>query len=429
MRSSPTVNPPPPLSALPRILEISRRLAASADLHEILSLIIDALRDVLEAERATVFQCDSKTQELITTVAHGTNEIRVPISSGLAGECARTRHIIRVDDAYADARFNTAIDQRTGFRTRSLLCIPLVDHDGELVGVAQVLNKREGGEAGPFTADDEQVASALAAHAAVALRRGRLIEDRLERRKLEQELEVARLIQQSSFPSEIPQPRGFEIAAWNQPATQTGGDAYDVITASDGSRIILLMADATGHGVGPALSVTQLRSMLRMAVRLGAHVEEIAQHANAQLGQDLPSGRFITAWFGELDAAGGTLRSLSAAQGPLLLARASTGEVSEVDTDLMPLGLGEVLHEGAGQTIDMRPGDVFAVISDGIFEARNASNMDFGIERTIALLRNAVQKRASAQSIIDDIRTAVTEFLGTCPASDDQTTIIVRRME
>lgn len=417
------------MSALPRILEISRRLAASADLHEILSLIIDALRDVLGAERATVFQYDAKTQELITTVAHDTSEIRVPISSGLAGECARTRQIIRVDDAYADARFNTAIDQRTGFRTRSLLCIPLIDHDGELVGVAQVLNKREAGRAGPFNAEDEQVGSALAAHAAVALRRGRLIEDRLERKKLEQELEVARLIQQSSFPSRILQPRGFEIAAWNQPATQTGGDAYDVITTSDGSRIILLMADATGHGVGPALSVTQLRSMLRMAVRLGAHVQDIAQHANAQLGEDLPAGRFITAWLGELDTARGALHSLSAGQGPLLLARANSGGVSEVETDFMPLGLGDTLHAGAGTPVDMLPGDVFAVLSDGIFEARNAQEQDFGVERVIGLLREAVRSRMTAQEIIDGVRRAVADFLGACAASDDQTAIIVRRTE
>lgn len=411
------------MTALPRILEISRRLSASADLLEVLSLIIDALRDVLDAERATVFQYDAKSQELVTSVAHGTGEIRVPLTAGLAGECARMRRIIRVDDAYADARFNRAIDQRTGFRTRSLLCVPLIDHDGELVGAAQVLNKR----GGPFDAHDEEIAAALAAHAAVALRRGRLIEDRLERQRLERDLEVARLIQQSSFPMEIPQPPGFEIAAWSRPADQTGGDAYDVAPHAAGDRCAMLMADATGHGVGPALSVTQLRSMLRMGVRLNADLESIAHQCHAQLAQDLPPGRFITAWLGELDSARGLLRSVSAGQAPLLLARRSDIAVEVIAADCPPLGVMDTLPIGLGRTIELRPGDVFAVLSDGVFEARDADGEDFGLPRVSEQLREALQSGASAAQIVSDLRAALARHLGTASGHDDQTMIVVRR--
>ena len=117
-------NPKSLSSPLDRIFEVSHRLAGSADLREILPVIIDAMRDLLDAERATVFQYHAATQELATTVAHGVSEtsdasdglreIRLPITSGLAGECARTRSIIRVDDAYADPRFNREVDQPSG---------------------------------------------------------------------------------------------------------------------------------------------------------------------------------------------------------------------------------------------------------------------------------------------------------------------------
>ena len=165
-----------------KLLELSRRLAGTGDLQSILSMVIDALRDLLDADRATVFEYDPKADELFTQVAHGLGGsgpqvIRIPAGAGIAGAAARGKHIVNIPDAYADERFNRAVDQKTGYRTRTILAIPLLDHDGVLVGVAQVLNRREGA----FDASDEALAEGLAANAAVAVRRGRLIEDRIER--------------------------------------------------------------------------------------------------------------------------------------------------------------------------------------------------------------------------------------------------------
>lgn len=178
-------------NVLQRLLEVSQRLSASANVTEILSVIINAMRDTLDAERATVFEYDSVKQELFSTVAHGLGkanqesvgpdeaqaqilqdgEIRIPAARGLAGQCAETRRLINISDAYADDRFNLEIDKQTGFRTRSILTVPLLAHDDELIGVIQVLNKR----ARSFDAEDEQIALALSSHSAVAIRRGRLI--------------------------------------------------------------------------------------------------------------------------------------------------------------------------------------------------------------------------------------------------------------
>ena len=124
------------------ILRVSRRLASTSDLGDVLGVIIDALRDLLGAERASVFQYDAKAHELFATKAHGLpTDLRLPADRGIIGEAARTRQIINIPDAYADLRFNRAVDVSTGYRTRCLLTIPLIDFEGHLAGVAQVLNK------------------------------------------------------------------------------------------------------------------------------------------------------------------------------------------------------------------------------------------------------------------------------------------------
>lgn len=428
---------------LGRILAVARHLSASSDLNEILKVIIDAMRDTLQADRATVFEYDPKTNELFTTVAHGVaiagdgsdspREIRIPATKGLAGECAQTQQIINVPDAYADNRFNQAVDKQTGYRTHSILTIPLLGHDGELVGVAQVLNKR----GGAFNSEDEEIAGALAAQAAVAMKRGRLIEDRMVREKLERDLELARKIQQSSFPKELPRINGFDLAAWSEPADETGGDVYDVVardrevarpsgsTTSDTSRLVLLMADATGHGVGPALSVTQLRSMLRMAVRLNADLSDMARHANQQLCDDLPGGRFITAWFGELDSVMGTIATLSAGQAPLIHYIASQDRFDVFEADTLPLGVVDLPETTPPRVIPMHDGDLFAVISDGIFESRNPEGQQFGADHVNECLRQSRQR--TAEDMLNAMRTALEVFTRGEPAEDDRTAIIIKR--
>ena len=446
---------------LSRLLAVSRHLSASSDLHEILGVIIDAMRDTLDADRATVFEYDAASDELFTNVAHGVegrdqrsevrdqrseansltsdfrpltsaSTIRIPATAGLAGECAQRRDIINTPDAYADVRFNQAVDKKTGYRTRSILTIPLLDDERGLVGVAQVLNKNGGGA---FTAEDEEIAEALAAQAAVAMRRGRLLMDRMVKQQLERDIELARTIQQSSFPNELPAMKRFDIAAWNLPADQTGGDVYDVWArrgephgepASGGcaQRVVLLMADATGHGVGPAISATQLRSMLRMGVRLGASLTDLALHANEQLCADLPGGRFITAWFGELDGAAGTLDILSAGQAPLLLYRAAADAWESRNADTVPLGVLEDASFPKPARLKLGPGDLFAVVSDGIFEAVNSAMEQFGVDRAQAAMQAA--RDGSAASIIDALRKELDQFTGPGPRLDDCTVIVVK---
>jgi len=262
-----------------------------------LAKVVDAAQDILNAERGTVFLYDAQADVLISRVATGSGELRIPASRGFAGECVKTRQIVSVPDAYADPRFNPDVDKSTGYKTRCILTIPLIGHDDAMVGVLQVLNKRTG----VFGDDDVDVATALAASCAVAIQRMRLLIDLLAKQRMERELEVARDIQTRVLPKTMPSLPGYEVAGWSRAADQTGGDIFDVI-AKDGT-VMLLLGDATGHGIGPALSVTQVRAMLRIAVRLGAGLDDAFRHINDQLADDLSSNRFVTAFLGVLDTA------------------------------------------------------------------------------------------------------------------------------
>src|SRR5210317_942977 len=149
--------------ALRQILEVTRKLAAPFDLDTMLSEVVDAAREVLDADRGTVFLYDDQSDELVVRVGTGLEQIRIPADKGIVGESAQTREIINVPDCYADPRFNRAIDRQTGYRSRCMLTIPLIGYEDSLVGVLQILNKIDG----VFDEKDEYVAQALAAQAAV----------------------------------------------------------------------------------------------------------------------------------------------------------------------------------------------------------------------------------------------------------------------
>ncbi len=395
---------------------------------EILSLIIDALRDLLGADRATVFQYDPQRHELYSRVAHGLDEstqreFRFPVGKGLAGECCTKRQIINVPDCYADPRFSAEVDRRTGYHTRNLLCIPLVATDGSTVGVAQVLNKH----GGAFTAADEFIAEALAMQAAVALQRATLFEAKLRQEKLDQDIALAQRMQEATWPAHVPQPEGYEIAVHLQPAEETGGDACDVF-AVPGGGTVLFIADATGHGIGPALSVTQARSMARVAMRCGVGLEQAVRHINAQLCEDLPPGRFITAFLGRLDAEAHTIEFHSAGQGPLLHIHAATRTADAAEATGLPLGImpfGVVDGVELGRIL-MAPGDVYAVLSDGFFEAQDARGRQFGTQAVVEVI--AASLDCSAEKMIERLIEALGRYCGTRPPDDDRTALIVRRL-
>ncbi|HEU5180223.1 MAG TPA: GAF domain-containing SpoIIE family protein phosphatase [Candidatus Polarisedimenticolia bacterium] len=415
VRSSPTAE------AMERILSVTRELARPLDLNTTLSHVIDAARAVLDADRGSVFLYDPKTHELTTTVATGVTALRFPANRGIIGECAERRAVINVPDCYNDPRFNREADQKTGYRTRCLLTVPLIGYDNSLVGVMQVLNKREG----VFSEEDESIATALAAQCAVAIQRTQMLMELVENEKLKQELSVARDIQARVLPKAVPRLAGYDLAGWSRPANETGGDIFDII-AMDGNRLMLLLGDATGHGVGPALSVTQVRAMLRMAVRLGSDLDSAFRHINDQLVDDLPDNRFVTAFLGLLDTEKHRVIYHAGGQGPLLHFHAQSGTCEWMEASTVPMGFMAGLPLPEARSHDLGPGDILGLITDGIFEYENPQEEAFGKERVARLVQE--HQGDPMARLLERIVAEVERFCGPVPQADDMTMLLVRRL-
>ena len=167
--------------------------------------------------------------------------------------------------------------------------------------------------------------------------------------------------------------------------------------------------------------------MLRMAVRMQLDLVRIATHMNEQLCADLPGGRFVTAWLGELDAAEGTLISLSAGQAPILRYRAGRDTFDVLPADTMPLGVLSPLEVRLADPIRMSSGDIVAVISDGLLEATDAAGQQFGVERTMQVI--AANRDGHPTGIRTALRRAVADFTDSAPAADDRTAIIIKRVD
>jgi sigma-B regulation protein RsbU (phosphoserine phosphatase) len=404
---------------LSTILEVTRALAEPFDLTTMLTAVTGAARQVLHAERSSVWLFDAAASELVLKVSSDISDVRIPLGAGLVGACARDRQVINVPDCYADPRFNAETDRRSGFRTRCALTLPLIDHRDSLVGVMQVLNRSQG----VFDADDEALATALAAQCAVALQRVRMTEALIEGEKMRTELEMARVVQQSTLPSTMPALAGYEVYGSSLPAELTGGDTFD-LSMVDG-QLLVVLGDATGHGIAPALSVTQMHAMLRMAFSLGADLETAHRQVNDQLADTLPDDRFITAFIGLLDPANHRVRFISAGQGPILHYHAASGEFARFPPTSFPLGAMHLPARRAASTLDLLPGDMLLLLSDGIFEQHAKDGEMFG-EPRVERLAVEHQDRPLVEFSVQ-LLAAVQAFAGGVAQEDDITLVLIRR--
>ena len=243
--------------------------------------------------------------------------------------------------------------------------------------------------------------------------------------QLEREIAIAREIQLAALPSSMPAIEGYDGAGLFRPAGLTGGDLFDFVRLAD-ARLLLLLGDATGHGLGPALSATQVTAMVRVALRLGATLDETFRHVNDQLVEDLPADRFVTAFLGLLDPHSHSVRYHSAGQGPLLHYRAARDEVDWHAPSTFPLGAMPQPAGIAARTIELAPGDLLALISDGLFEYPGAGGEAFGETRVADLLRG--RHASPMQDLADELLARARDWSAGTPQADDVTILLLRRL-
>ena len=412
---------------LRQVLQVARRLARPFELREVLESIVDAGHEILHADKASILLFDSARQELYGEATSAREEIRFPASKGIAGETLTRLGIIRIDDCYSDERFDASVDRQTGYRTTSLISLPLIGLDEGVVGVMQVLNA----ERGFFDDSDEWKAEILAGLAALAIQRVQALEDRVRNVKLKRDLDLAREIQENLLPDDVPPTPGYEVAVFSRPAEETGGDIYDLNPLGDvggaASQLMILLADATGHGISAAISVTQVRAMLRMAGRLGTGLDTLCEQLDDQLKADLPSNKFVTMFVGVLDRSTHEIAYHSLGQAPLLHFRAASADCRWLPASAPPAGL--VAHAGFKRPspISLEPGDVFVLLSDGFYEYENPSGEQMGRPRVGSIIERA--SSADAQEIVAELCGALERFSEGAAQDDDLTAIVVKRDE
>ena len=404
-----------------KVLEISRQLAATTDLVELLGKIEQAALDVLECERATVCVYDRETDELFARVATGITELRFPAGQGIAGECFRTGKVINVPDAYADQRFNRAIDQQTGFRTRNMLTCPLLSHKQQPVGVLQVLNKTDGA----FDAWDEDLAQTFSAQCGVAFERHNLLNEFAQKQKLERELNMARHIQEGLLPTSALCQGGFELVGWNKPADQTGGDFFDYQSLDNG-LISVAIADVTGHGMGPALVAAECSALLRATFSFSPQLAVGVNSVNRLLSARLPDDRFVTLFFGLLDPAKNELSYISAGHGPLIMVRGESGEIEKLGVHGPPMGIAPDWPYEAPNHIHFNSGDFLFLLTDGFFESPNLAREQFGMTRLQELLQSSYQLPSA--DLIHHVYANLLRYCEGAKQEDDLTAVMVKKL-
>ncbi len=258
-------------------------------------------------------------------------------------------------------------------------------------------------------------------HVLAALREA---ETKLKLEAVQHDLQVARSIQQSLLPTEPPCISGFEIAGWNQPADETGGDYFDWESLPDG-RVIVSLADVTGHGIGPALLAAVCRAYARASFTVTRTLSAAFEHINEALGADLGSGRFATFVAAVCGPKSSDVQLLSAGHGPLLVYSNSSDRFAEMNAQALPLGILPSFQSDPPAQLQLHAGDLVLLVTDGFFEWENDRGEAFGIQRMEDVIRSC--RNSSPKDIITRLYKAVVEFSAGTRQQDDLTAVVIKR--
>lgn len=402
--------------ALYALLDLSKALSSVVDLDDLLRVIAEKASAVVEAERTSVFIHDGGRGRLWSRFAQGieNSTIDVPLGAGIVGDVARSRVIANIADAYADARFSPDTDRTTGFRTRAILCAPVLGSKGNLLGVLESINKAN---APHFDKHDETLMNALAAHVAVAIERAQATE-------IELALRVASEIQMRMLPSGdvvLPEAAPFAVNAHIQPAKHVGGDLYDFFWTND--RLHFCVGDVTGKGVGAALVMAVTKTLFRAHASFERDPAKVMSAVNARLYEDTDPAMFVTAFCGTLDLANGRLRFSNAGHDrPLLLSPGKPAKRLETKSGI-PLGVLPQFNYVCDE-IELAAGDAIFLYTDGVTEATNPGEELFTLERLSAVLDR--RETESPARLIGAVREAVEQFAAGSAQADDITMLCIQ---
>lgn len=359
----------------------------------------------------------SRTQYL----AEKLRKERIPLGEGIVGKVAIKAEPLLLANAKASPEIPET--SHSVVEVTTLMAAPLRVR-GALLGVIVLVNLREEGKS--FTEDDLQLLAALADQAAVTVHLVRMNEELAAKQRLEQELRVAHDIQQMLLPRECPKIRGIEIAATSTPAQEVGGDYFDFIQL-DEHRYGIAIADVAGKGIPGAMVMASVRASLRAEAQPDRSPRMVLQRLNRRLKADTAANVFVTMTYAVLDCRTMKLNFARAGHEPLVV---FSPEAPEKPALYTPNGIALGLVEDAvfsitqEREVDLREGEVAVLYTDGVVEAMNRADEEYGFDRLVETLRRSISR--PAQQILDTVIHEVVEFTAGRAQHDDLTMIVLR---
>jgi len=401
------------------LLDVSKRISSSLHVSEVLNLIIDSLRQVIPYDAAGIFLIHGRTGHIWAKTLRGyeadaVKRAELKVGRGLVGLVAQTGQGLVVNNVHRHRRY---VQAREG--TFSELVTP-IRLGNRIIGVLNLESDQEGA----YTERDLLLLEAFASHAAIAIENARLHEESLRRREMERELKLARQIQNALLPRGVPQLEGLDLAAISVPSETVGGDLFDW-TVVRPHRLYLAIGDVSGKGMPAAILMASLYASFKGSLQTGLKINEILDRLNARMKESTPPQSFATFFCGVLDVKNGRFTYSNAGHPPPVLLR-KDGQVHFLDTGGTVLGF-VYPTPYLKQSLELQPGDVLVLYTDGVVEATNPKRQFFSTRRFLSVLRR--HQHLEAKALLDKILQALQEFTRRKVPQDDITLLVVKVRE
>jgi serine phosphatase RsbU (regulator of sigma subunit) len=404
------------------ISKVGLALLSSSGLDETLNQVASLVFEAVPAERCVIMLRDETAEggmKITVARVRGKDERleEVRISRTVMDEVMKNGKSVLTSDAQHDPRYASQTMALLGIR--SVLAVPLNVDERDVFGIIYADSPTY---ETTFTEEHLNILTTLASVASIRVENARLLEERFERERMERELELATEIQQRFQPSESPKMDGYEFQGISFSCYEIGGDYYDFIESHEGKMLIAL-GDVSGKGTAAALLMSSLHAAIHAQIAAKSPLDETVKSVNRYLAENTPANRFVTLFAAELEPKTGVLRYINAGHNPPLVGRAG-GKIEQLSSGGFPLGILPMAEYEVGE-IQLNSGDALIVYSDGVSEANNLREEEFGMERLTEVIRKNLS--ASAAGIRDKVESALSSFTQTAPANDDITLVIVKR--
>jgi sigma-B regulation protein RsbU (phosphoserine phosphatase) len=430
-RSSAMASMIKPEVKLKAILEISRNLCSELKIDAVAPRILDSLMELFpQAERLFLILVDPATKRLIRKAfkhratkkslfasSVPADEVPMSISRSIVNHVLLQKKAVLSQDAGADKNLPTSASI-ADLKIRSVMCVPLVTPDKEALGIIQL----DTSDRKQFAQEDLDVLAAVAGQAAISIQNAQMHESLLERERLSRDLKLAEQVQKRFLPQSVPVIPGFEFFAHYDPAYEVGGDYYDFVPVP-GDKLAIALGDVSGKGVSAALMMAKFSGDTRYCILTENSPSEAANELNSLLFAAGIEEKFITLSLSILDPQRRTLSITSAGHLPVMIRR-SNGTVEEIGEEIAGFPLG-IVPEGDYRQLEVKlePGDVVAVFSDGVTDARNLREEIYESRDKRRLLRKIADTSGSPETIGRAILQDIREFSAGHTQVDDITLI------